>query len=86
MNTRKFQPGDIVQHFKRLMLDDPGDQYLYKIITHATHTETREELVIYQALYGDKMVCARPKDMFYSLVDRKKYPEAKQKFRFKLLD
>ena len=52
MNTRKFQPGDIVQHFKRLMLDDSGDQYLYKVITHAMHMETREELVIYQALYG----------------------------------
>lgn len=84
MTDRIFLPGDIVQHFKRHMLNDPGDHYLYKIITHAQHTETKEELVIYQALYGNRLICARPKDMFYSLVDRTKYPDATQKYRFEL--
>ena len=75
-------PGMIVNHFKRELIENPTDEYLYNILCFATHTETKEKLVIYQALYGNKQIYARPYDMFISEVDRGKYPDIKQKYRF----
>lgn len=74
--------GDIVQHFKREWVSSDTSEYLYKILAFAQHTETGERLVIYQALYSPFKVCARPYAMFMSEVDREKYPDVKQQYRF----
>ena len=66
--------GEIWRHFK-------GNDY--KIIScPVTHTETKEICCVYQALYGDYGIFCRPLSMFMSEVDRDKYPQAEQKYRF----
>lgn len=69
----RMQPGDVVRHFK-------GNRY--EILCFARDSETQEEMVVYRALYGERGVWVRPKAMFFSPVDREKYPQAQQTWRF----
>jgi len=86
-NTQTFVPGTIVQHFKRTLLDENTLKkqplmYLYEIIGSATDTETEAEVMVYRALYGTRQMYVRPLEMFLSPVDREKYPNAGQIYRF----
>ena len=73
MNEIKLK--HIYRHFK-------GDLYLVEDV--ARHSETNEEYVVYRKLYGDCSLWIRPKEMFLSPVDREKYPDCKQQYRFQL--
>ena len=79
---RVIEIGRTYRHFK-------GN--LYKVIdivfdSESNNDEEYKKVVIYQALYGDKLKWARPYDMFNSEVDREKYPDVKQKYRFEEID
>jgi len=51
----------IYQHFK-------GNQY--RVIGIARHSETLEEMVVYQALYGEGGLWVRPASMWNEIIER----------------
>ena len=73
METKIPVPGNFYRHFK-------GN--IYQIREIATHSETGEKMVVYQAMYPPFGTWVRPLAMFLDQVDRQKYPEAKQVYRF----
>ena len=71
---REVLVGGVYHHFK-------GRDY--EVVNIGTHSETQEKMVIYKNLDTNE-IWIRPYEMFNSLVDKEKYPNIKQKFRFEL--
>ena len=74
---QELQLKRVYRHFK-------GDYYLAE--EEAFDSETGEAMVVYRKLYGDGSLWVRPKAMFLSEVDREKYPDCPQKYRFQLVE
>lgn len=76
-NNRKVKPGQIWKHFKT------GKKVRILAVSQDT-----ESVGSYSVVYvcTDGKVWHRPLGMFLSKVDHKKYPEAKQFYRFELVE
>ena len=72
---REVKPGGVYRHFKGKM---------YQVVDVALHSETLEPYVVYRQLYGEGKMWIRPLEMFLEPVDRVKYPDCMQEFRFEL--
>ncbi len=75
MEKEKLKIKGVYKHFK-------NNYYILEDV--ATHSETGEKYAVYRQLYGNGELYIRPLDMFLSEVDKNKYPNVKQKFRFQL--
>ena len=81
--NREIKIGGTYHHFKG---------FIAKVITVAKHTETGETLVVYECngkavnSNHEDGIYARSIDMFLSKVDRTKYPDVKQEYRFELFE
>lgn len=75
MKTRieQVKPRTVFRHFK-------GTEYL--VIAVARHTEENIPLVIYRPLYDESKYFARPLANFVERIDKEKYPDAPQEYRF----
>lgn len=65
----------VVKHFK-------GGYYF--VLGYGLHTETNEEVVIYFDINNSEQTYVRPIEMFVSKVDKVKYPESNQEYRFEI--
>lgn len=69
MKKREIHPGAVYRHFK-------GREY--RVLSVARHSETLEEMVVYQQLYGDHGVWVRPLEMFLEAVEQ----DGEMRYRF----
>ncbi len=69
--------GEIYRHYKN---------NLYQIVTVAKDARTGEQLVVYQALFGDFGVFAEPVAMFFQEVDREIYADGVQEHQFEKVE
>lgn len=79
---REIKVNKKYRHFK-------GQIYKVLMIAYDSESNNDDELkrvVIYQAMYGEKLIWVRDYEMFASTIDENKYPEATQKYRFEEID
>lgn len=73
---RDPKPYELYRHFKGMM---------YQVLCIATDSEDGTKQVVYQQLYSPYQIYVRPYDMFISKVDRVKYPDVTQEYRFEYI-
>lgn len=71
------KPFEIYKHFK-------GN--VYQILNIAKDSEDGHLVVVYQALYGDYQIYVRDLEQFLSPVDKQKYPDVTDAYRFTKVD
>jgi hypothetical protein len=79
---REIKIGRVYRHFKNkhyVVLDIVND-------CESNNDDEYKKIIIYKALYGERLTWARPYEMFASEVDHEKYPDIKQKYRFEEVD
>ena len=59
--TFAYMTGKYYRHFK-------GN--IYRVLHIAKHSETLEDMVVYQAMYGEKGIWVRPKALFEEVIER----------------
>ena len=74
---REVKAGEYYRHFK-------GG--LYQVTGIAKDAGTERPVVVYQALYGEEELWVRDYEEFVSEVDRAKYPDAEQQYRFEKIE
>ena len=90
MEEDRIKRGDYVRHFKRETLTEVElrsnpCKYLYKVLSiDAINTVDDSRCVVYEDMYDNK-IYIRPYDEFMSEVDKVKYPDIKQKYRFEII-
>ena len=77
MLERKIKIKGLYKHFKGK---------LYYVEDIAIHSEDNTKYVVYRALYGENNLYIRPLEMFLSKIDKEKYPEIEQVYRFELIE
>lgn len=69
---REVKVGAKYRHFKGSIME---------VLGLAKHSETLEDMVVYKHL-DDNQIWVRPLEMFNSKVDKEKYPDIEQEYRF----
>ena len=88
MSNLRMHSQELAQEYKEKMV---GKRYrhfkggIYIVTDIAVHSESASLMVIYKSFDNPSLTWARPLTMFESEVDRRKYPNVEQKYRFEQL-
>ena len=73
MTQKTVNAGEFYKHFKG---------QLYQVRALAENSEDNMPMVVYQAMYAPFKIWVRPLSMFLEKLDKEKYPDAAQEYRF----
>lgn len=88
VEEERLKNGDFVKHFKRELnnVEISSSSFIYIIVDmNARDADTNKRKVVYRAMYDDKQLWIRDYDDFISEVDKMKYSDVKQMYRFEKL-